>query len=218
MLYLLLTGCQWRLLPSCFPHWRTVYGYFRAWQSDGTWLRLHDTLRARVRCHLNRHKHATVASVDSQSVTMRAGVGERGYDGAKHKIGRKRHLVVDTQGLVLALCVTCANVSDTAGAVVLFARLRRGTGVAKKLRVVWADGGYFNAAKDQAHKQRLELRIVEKDTTTTGFKPLPKRWVVERTFAWLSRCRRLAREYETTLQSSEAFLYLAMIRIMLNRL
>ena len=215
MLYLLLTSCQWRLLPSCFPNWRTVYGYFRAWQSDGTWQRLHDTLRAHARRHLKRHKHATAASVDSQSVTMRAGVGERGYDGAKHKVGRKRHLVVDTQGLVLALCVTPANVSDTAGAVVLLHRLRRGRGVAKKLRVVWADGGYFNAAKEQADKHRLELRIVNKDTATKGFHPLPKRWVVERTFAWLSLCRRLAREYE--IQSSEAFLYLAMIRIMINR-
>jgi len=218
MLYLLVTGCQWRLLPPHFPHWRMVYGYFRAWQNDGTWARLHDTLRVWARRQLGRHKHPTAASLDSQSVSMRAGVGERGFDGAKKKTGRKRHLLVDTQGFVLALCVTSAKVSDTAGAVRVLSQVQRGCGGAKKLRLIWCDGGYFQGAKDAATKARLELRVVEKPKEQKGFALLPKRWVVERTFAWLSRCRRLVKEYETSFASSQAFIHLAMIRLMINRL
>lgn len=133
-------------------------------------------------------------------------------------MGRKRHLCVDTLGLLLHALVTPANVSDTAGAVQLLDPLRRGRGVSKKLRRLWCDGGYFNAAKDKAEKQRLRLCVVEKPAGQKGFSPLPKRWVVERTFAWLGKCRRLVRDYETTTQSSHAFILLAMIKLMLARL
>lgn len=129
--------------------------------------------------------------------------------------GRKRHLVVDTQGLLLAICVTPANVSETAGARQVLQRLR---GCAKKMRLIWCDNGYFKGAFEHAEKQRLELRTVERPADQKGFAVLPRRWVVERTFAWLSRCRRLARDYETRPQSSEALILLAMSRLMLRRL
>ena len=116
MLYLLTTGCPWRQLPQSYPHWRTVYGYFRHWQNDGTWHRLHETLRAQVRRTMGRHKHPTAGCLDSQSIKGTHVPGMRGYDAFKRVTGRKRHLVVDTQGLLLAVCVTPANVSETAGA------------------------------------------------------------------------------------------------------
>lgn len=215
MLYLLKSGCRWNLIPRSYPHWRTVYDYFRAWQQDGTWKRLHDTLRAQVRRLAGRHKHPTAGSLDSQSIKGSHAPGVRGFDAGKKVSGRKRHLMVDTLGLLLAVRVTPANVSDTAGGVLV---LRQLDGAAKKLRVVWVDGGYFNTTFEQARRQRLELRPVVPPTGQKGFSILPRRWVVERTFAWISACRRLARDYETRPQSSEAFILLAMTHIMLNRL
>lgn len=215
MLYLLTTGCPWRQLPHSYPHWRTVYHYFRAWQSEGTWHRLHETLRAHVRTKMGRHKHPTAGCLDSQSIKGTHVPGTRGDDCFKRVTGRKRHLIVDTQGLLLAICVTPANISETAGAVQVFKRL---PGSAKKLRVLWCDNGYFNGAFEQAEKQRLELRAVKRPEEQKGFAVLARRWVVERTFAWLSRCRRLARDYETRPQSSETLIRLAMIRLMLIRL
>ena len=215
MLYLLTTGCPWRQLPRSYPHWRTVYGYFVRWQSDGTWLRLHHTLRALVRRSSGRHKHPTAGCLDSQSIKSTHVPGIRGFDAFKRLTGRKRHLIVDTLGLLLAVCVTPANVSETAGAVQVLSRLGGG---AKKLRVLWCDNGYFNTAFAWARAQRLELRAVERPQKLKGFAVLPKRWVVERTFAWLSRCRRLARDYEVSPRSSETLILLAMSRLMLNRL
>ena len=215
MLYLLTTGCPWRQLPHAYPHWRTVYGYFVRWQHDGTWQRLHNTLRAAVRRQEGRHKHPTAGCLDSQSIKSSHVPGSRGFDAFKRLTGRKRHLVVDTSGLLLAVCVTPANVSETAGAVLVLPRLR---GAAKKLRVLWCDSGYFNTAFAHAAQKRIQLRAVERPSTQKGFAVLPRRWVVERTFAWLSRCRRLARDYEVNPHSSETLILLAMSRLMLRRL
>ena len=133
MLYLLTTGCPWRQLPKTYPHWRTVYGYFVRWQDDGTWYRVHETLRATVRRQAGRHEHPTAGCRDSQSIKGTHVHGARGYDAFKRLSGRKRHLVVDTQGLLLAVCVTPANVSETAGAAQVLSRL---PAAAKKLRLL----------------------------------------------------------------------------------
>ncbi len=215
MLYLLRSGCRWNLIPRSYPHWRTVYDYFRAWQEDGTWKRLHDTLRAAVRRQCGRHKHPTAGSVDSQSIKSSHSPGSRGFDAGKKVSGRKRHCIVDTQGLLLAVHVTCANISDTAGAVLV---LRQLDGSAKKLRLLWCDGGYFKTAIEQAKRQGLEMRPVVPLAGQKGFSLLPRRWVIERTFAWISACRRLARDYETRPQSSEALILMAMTHIMIKRL
>ena len=198
-----------------YPHWRTVYGYFRRWQQDDTWHRLHETLRAQVRYKAKQHKHPTAGCLDSQSIKGTHVQGVRGFDAFKRLSGRKRHLVVDTQGLLLAVCVTPANVSETAGAALVLSRL---PAAAKKLRLLWCDNGYFKSAFEHAAQKRITLCAVQRPSTQKGFAVLPRRWVVERTFAWLSRCRRLARDYETRPQSSEALILLAMSRLMLRRL
>ena len=215
LLYLLMSGCRWDMIPKSYPHWRTVYGYFRAWQDDGTWRRLHNRLRRYARRVAGRKARPTAASIDSQCVQRTQMKGPRGFDAFKRVTGRKRHIIVDTLGLMLAVVVTPANVSDTAGAVAALPLLGA---CAHRLQVIWCDGCYFNAAKEQARALNLKLQIVPRPRSQKGFAPLPKRWVVERTFAWLSRCRRLAREYEVRPASSEAFVLLAMTRIMLGRL
>lgn len=215
MLYLLTSGCRWDSLPRHFPHWRTVYGYFRTWQDDGTWRRLHNRLRRYARRQAGRNVRPTAGSLDSQCVQRTQMKGPRGFDGGKHIHGRKRHVVVDTLGLLLTALVTPANVSDTAGAIQLLPRLRH---CAHRLRLLWCDGGYFESVFEQARQQGLILEPVLRPAHSKGFVLLPKRWVVERTFAWLSRWRRLAREYEVRPASSEALIYLAMIRLMLVRL
>ena len=214
--YVLVTGCQWRLLPKEFPAWQSVYHYFRAWRKDGTWRRLHDTLRARLREKLGRHKHPTAGALDSQSVKSTSVAGERGYDAGKNVKGRKRHLLVDTLGLLLLVVVTSASVSDPAGARLLFRRLG---GACKKLRRVWVDGTYRGELLMWAATHLwFVLEPVLRSEGTKGFVLLPHRWVVERTFAWLSHCRRLSKDYEVLPETSETFIYLAMIRLMSRRL
>lgn len=137
--YVLVGGVQWRMLPTSYGAWKTVYHYFRIWRDDGTWQRIHDTLRTRVRQKEGRHKHPTAGCLDSQSVKASANRGVRGFDAGKKVTGRKRHILVDTLGLLLVVVVTAASVSDPAGARLLFARLNGG---AKKLRRIWVDGTY----------------------------------------------------------------------------
>ena len=216
ILYVVVRGCQWRMLPKEYPQWKRVYDYFRTWRDDGSWQRIHATLRAAVRRKAGRHKHPTAGCLDRQSVKSTHIPGLRGYDTGKNVNGRKRHILVDTLGLLLAVVVTRAALSDPAGARLVLAQLG---GACKKLRRIWVDGTYRGKLMDWvvAHCTFI-LQPVLRSDTRKGFLVLPRRWVVERTFAWLTQCRRLRKEYEVLPASSEAMIYLAMTRLMLRRL
>jgi putative transposase len=214
--YILVTGCQWRMLPHDYPTWQSSYAYFKQWRDDGTWQRIHDTLRAEVRRQAGRHKHPTAGCLDSQSVKTTQVKGVRGFDGGKLVKGRKRHVLVDTLGLLLVVVVTAASVSDPAGARLVFARLG---GACKKLRKVWVDGTYRGTLVAWAAEHLwFILQPVLRSDDMKGFVVLPRRWVVERTLAWLTQCRRLGKDYEGLTASSEAMIYIAMTRLMLRRL
>ena len=216
ILYVTVTGCQWCLLPREYPAWQSVYSYFRRFRDDGTWQRIHDTLRAQVRQRVGRHKHPTAGALDSQSVKTTQVAEVRGYDSGKHVNGRKRHLLVDTLGLLLAVIVTSAALSDPAGAKRLLKRLG---GACKKLRRIWVDGTYRGQLLQWVLLHcRFRLQPVLRSDDQKGFVVLPRRWVVERTFAWLTQCRRLACDYERLPASSEALIYIAMTRLMVRRL
>jgi len=217
ILYLDRTGCAWRYLPGDFPPWQTVYGYFAAWRDDGTLTRLHDALRAQVRAQAGRNPEPTAAVIDSQSVRAADTVPKatRGWDNAKKVNGRKRHIAVDTAGLLLAVVITAASVQDRDGARPLLWNLHR---ACAKVRLVWADAGYTaGRLATWAAALQLTVQIVAK-RDQHAFQVLPRRWVVERTFAWISKHRRTTRDYEHLTASHEAMILWAMIALMTRRL
>jgi putative transposase len=218
ILYILRTGCQWRYRPGDLPPKSTVGRYFDRWRSDGTLGTIHDLLRKKVRAAEKPYHPRTSASVDSQSVDTTSGGEARGRDNAKNVDGRKRHLVVGSMGLLLAVLVTAASVDDAAAAPALFARLD-GQPMGKVVRM-YADAKYHNFALYEwvGANARYELTIVRRPAGSEGWVKLPIRWTVERTFAWLGRCRRLSKDREKSALSSESFIKLAMIQLMLHRL
>jgi len=216
--YLLRTGCQWRYLPKDFPPKSTVWRYFDRWRHDGTLDTIHDLLRTKVRTQEKPYAPRTTASVDSQSVDTTSGGEQRGRDNAKNVDGRKRHVVVDSMGLLLAVLVTAASVDDATAASQLFARLQ-GQPMSRVKRM-FADNKYHNFTLYEwvENNAPWELVIVRRPEGKQGWVKLPIRWTVERSFAWLGKCRRLSKDRERSVLSSEAFIKLAMTHFMLNRL
>jgi putative transposase len=214
--YIVRSGCTWRMLPHDLPPWKTVYHYFRLWRKDGTWERINSALRVEVRVATGREPEPSAAVIDSQSVKTTETPGVRGYDAGKKVNGRKRHLLVDTLGLVLMVVVHAANIQDRDGARLLLEKAR---GRFPRLRLIWADGGYTGKLVDWVKTLCLwVLEIVKRSDDVKGFQVLPHRWVVERTFGWLGRYRRLSKDYEGLPESSEAMIYIAMIHLMVRRL
>jgi putative transposase len=216
ILYVNRTGCQWRALPHEFPKWKTVYTIFWRWRRDGVWQRIHEALCRRVRQHSGKKPTPSVAIVDSQSIRTAEGGEERGYDAGKKITGRKRHLAVDTLGLVWAVVVHGAYWQDHDGACLVFQKLT----VFGRLRVLFADSASGRNGLPQWVKETFGwiLQTVLRPVGTKGFVVLPKRWIVERTFAWLARYRRHSKDYERNTESSEAMIYLSMIALMSRRL
>jgi transposase len=216
--FLVDNGIKWRAMPVDFPIWGRVYVFFRRWRDKGLVKKFHDRLRGKARAAAGRGPEPTAGIIDSQSVKAAASVpaSSRGFDGGKKINGRKRHIVVDTTGLLLTVTVTPANVTDREAAQVLLTRLTRRFFL---LRLVWADGGYTGPLVDFAAKAlRLALTVVKRDADLSGFVVLPRRWVVERTFGWLMRSRRLARDYERRTDTAEAMVLWSMTMVMSRRL
>ena len=243
--YIVRSGCAWRLLPHDFPPWKTVHHYFRIWRLDGVWERLNTALRQRLRVRLGRNPHPSAGMVDSQSAKTTGVGGEaRGYDGGKKVRGRKRHLLVYTEGLVLKAKVHSAKVPDQDGIKLVLETARD---YLPHLSHLWVDAGYRGRGKEWVEKELgLSVEVVHRTPKPApekiariwaeewskegwhidwqrllprrGFEVLPRRWVVERTFAWLSQNRRMSKDYERLCSTSESFVYAAMSRLMVRRL
>jgi transposase len=216
--YLVDNGIKWRAMPADFPPWDRIYAFFRRWRDHALVKEFHDRLRARVREELGRHAEPTAGVIDSQSVKADAVVGadSRGFDGGKLVNGRKRHVVVDTLGLLLGVMVTAADVGDRAAAQVLLGRVAERH---HRLALIWADGGYTGSLVEHCLATfALVLAIVKRSDDMRGFVVLPKRWIVERLFAHLMRSRRLVRDFERRTTSAEAMVYWSMTLLMTRRL
>jgi transposase len=216
--YVVRGGIAWQQMPSDFPPAKTVYDIYRRWVAAGAWQRIHDALRDRLRVREGRNPVPTAAIIDSQSIQGSDTVprGSRGYDAGKKTNGRKRHIAVDTTGLLLAVIVTVASIQDRDGAIRLLAALRAKCSV---IVLVWADGGYAGRFVQWSRTVlALTVQIVKRTDDASGFKVLPRRWVVERTFGWITKHRRCVRDYETRPDHHEAMVYIAMIAVMSRRL